>query len=119
MRTSEEPSEVFAINVIAAIPRAMSYLMYGRYFHVLGLFLIGLLLARTWIPKIRSNNISIPKLVIWFGVIGLITNFAYAVIKGTHGWISGFTEIGFIMGIIYHGGATIFALAICMLLVKL
>lgn len=119
MRTSNVPIQVFDINVLVAIPRPMSYLMYGRYFHVLGLFLIGILLARNWLPRIRDNKIPVPKLVIWFGGIGLIINFFYALIKSTHGWISGFSDIGFIMGIVYHSGATIFALAICMVVVKI
>ncbi|MBO6607645.1 DUF418 domain-containing protein [Psychroserpens sp.] len=118
MRTSEQASEVFAINVLSAIPRAMSYLMFGRYFHVLGLFLIGILLARIWLPKIRNKNITVSKTIIWFGIIGLIINFGYAFIKSNHGWPSGFSDIGFFMGVVYHSGATIFALAICMLILK-
>ncbi|NRA51800.1 MAG: DUF418 domain-containing protein, partial [Phaeodactylibacter sp.] len=43
MRTSDNALEVFSVNVLNAIPRPLSYLMYGRYFHVMGLFLIGLL----------------------------------------------------------------------------
>ncbi|MEM7039506.1 MAG: hypothetical protein AAF570_21205, partial [Bacteroidota bacterium] len=81
MRTSDVPSEVFAINVIHSIPRGMSYLMSGRYFHVLGLFLIGILLARHWLPKIRNKDISVPKSAIWLGGIGLIFSFGYALSK--------------------------------------
>ena len=44
MRTSDSALEVFSVNVLQAIPRPMSYLLSGRYFKVLGLFLIGLLL---------------------------------------------------------------------------
>ncbi|MEM7374835.1 MAG: DUF418 domain-containing protein [Bacteroidota bacterium] len=117
MRTSDNPLEVFHINIIVAIPRAMSYLMFGRYFHVMGLFLIGLLLARHWLPKIRNKDISVPRSAIWFGVIGLLTHIAYAIIKGQYGWASGFSEVGLLLGFIYHIGATVFALAISMLFV--
>lgn len=119
MRTSSSALEVFSVNVLYAIPRAMSYLMFGRYFHVMGLFLTGLLLARIWLPKIRGNEISVPNAAIWSGVVGLVTHFGYALIKGEYGWPSGFSEIGFILGVIYHIGATAFALAICMMVVYL
>ncbi len=119
MRTSSSPLEVFSVNVLYAIPRAMSYLMFGRYFHVMGLFLIGLVLTRVWLPKIRTNDIRIPKSTIWFGLIGLVTHLGYAIVKGSHGWPSAFSEIGLILGFIYHFGATVFALAICMLIVYL
>ncbi|MEM8888765.1 MAG: DUF418 domain-containing protein [Bacteroidota bacterium] len=112
MRTSDVPLEVFHINIVVAIPRAMSYLMYGRYFHVLGLFLIGLLLARQWLPKIRNKDISIPSIAIWFGGIGFIAHIGYAMIKGTYGSPSAFSEMGLLMGFVYHVGATFFALAI-------
>ena len=119
MRTSDSTLEVFSVNVIYAIPRAMSYLMFGRYFHVTGLFLIGLLLARIWLPKIRSKTISTPKAAIWLGVLGLVTHIGYAVVKSKYGWASGFSETGFLLGMIYHVGATAFALGICMVFLNL
>jgi len=119
MRTSDSVLEVFSVNVLYAIPRAMSYLMFGRYFHVMGLFLIGLLLARIWLPKIRNKDISVPNSTIWLGILGLVTHFGYAFIKTSYGWPSGFSEIGFLLGVVYHIGATAFALAICMLVVYL
>ncbi len=117
MRTSDVPVEVFSINVIHAIPRPMSYLMSGRYFHVLGLFLIGILLARHWLPRIRNRDISVPKSAIWLGVIGLICSFAYAVTKFVTG--SGFelNEIGIVQVIVYNIGSTSLALGIAMLFV--
>ncbi len=119
MRTSDSALEVFSVNVLYAIPRAMSYLMYGRYFHVMGLFLIGLLLARIWLPKIRNKDISVPRTVIWMGIIGLITHFGYALIKALYGLPSAFSEIGLLQGVIYHLGATVFALYLCMLVINL
>ncbi len=114
MRTSDSPIEVFSINVIKAIPRATSYLLTGRYFHVLGLFLIGLVLARQWLPRIRSNDISVPKGAIWFGVIGLICSFTYAYTKLVMG--SGFetNNMGIIQVIAYNIGSTSLALGIAM-----
>ena len=116
MRTSGSAHEVFSVNVLYAIPRAMSYLMFGRYFHVMGLFLIGLLLTRIWLPKIQNRNIAVPRAAIWFGIIGLVIHFGYAWIKGMYGWPSGFSKIGFLLGIIYHVGSTFFSLAICMMI---
>ncbi len=116
MRTSDTPIEVFSINVIKSIPRAMSYLMSGRYFHVLGLFLIGLLLARHWLPKLRNNEeITVPKSAIVLGVIGLAFSFAYALTKLVAG--SGFmlNDLGIFQVIVYNVGSTSLAIGIAML----
>ncbi len=117
MRTSDAVLEVFSVNVLQAIPRPMSYLMSGRYFQVLGLFLIGLLLARHWLPKIRNNDISVPTGAIWIGIIGLIASLGYALIKGAIGTPFALSEIGLIQGVIYHVGSTCLALGISMLLI--
>ncbi len=117
MRTSGSLLEVFSINVIHSIPRAMSYLMSGRYFHVLGLFLIGVLLARQWLPKIRNHKISVPKSAIWLGAIGLICSFAYAVTKLMTGAGFALNETGVIQVIVYNVGSTSLALGIAMLFV--
>ena len=117
MRTSDSPKEVFSVNVLYAIPRGMSYLMSGRYFHVLGLFLIGLLLARQWLPKIRNKDISVPRAAIWFGALGLVTHFGYAFIKAKIGAGFALNQIGFVLMLVYNVGATAFALAIAMLIV--
>ncbi len=115
MRTSDSALEVCAVNVLYAIPRAMSYLLSGRYFQVLGLFLIGILIARHWLPKIQKNEVSVPNSAIWIGVIGLITSFAYAVIKGMIGTPYALTEIGLLQALVYHVGSTSLALGIAML----
>ena len=117
MRTSDSVLEVFSVNILQAIPRPISYLMSGRYFQVLGLFLIGLLLARTWLTKIRSNDITVPMGSIWIGMIGLIASFGYALIKGAIGTPFALSEIGLVQGVIYHVGSTCLALGISMLLV--
>ena len=116
MRTSDSAWEVFSVNVLYAIPRPMSYLMSGRYFQVLGLFLIGLLLARYWLPRIRSNDISVPSAAVWVGVIGLVTSLGYAVIKGTIGTPFAVSEIGLIQAVVYHIGSTSLALGTSMLI---
>ncbi|MEM9921830.1 MAG: DUF418 domain-containing protein, partial [Bacteroidota bacterium] len=115
MRTSESAQEVFAINFLAAIPRAMSYLMSGRYFQVLGLFLIGLLLARHWLPRIRDNKVSVPRSAIWIGLIGLITSFGYAIIKAKIGTPFELSQTGLLQAVLYHLGSTSLALGIAML----
>ncbi len=119
MRTSDTPLEVLSVNVLYSIPRPMSYLMTGRYFHVLGLFLIGVLLARHWLPRIRNNDIAVPRLAIWFGVIGLVTHFGYAYIKGSIGSSFELNGMGAMLAIVYNVGATVFSLAIAMLFLHL
>ena len=119
MRTSASPAKVFSINVVHAIPRAMSYLVTGRYFHVLGLFLIGILLARQWLPKIRNHSISVSKSAIILGIIGLIFSFAYAVTKFIMGAGFALNELGIVQVIVYNAGSTSLALGIAMLLVYL
>ena len=115
MRVSDSALEVFSINVLHAIPRPMSYLMSGRYFKVLGLFLIGLLLARHWLPRIRDNDISVPRGAIWVGSIGLVASFGYAAIKGAIGTPFEVSEIGLVQAVVYHVGSTCLALGISML----
>ena len=117
MRTSDSALEVFCINVLKAIPRPMSYMLSGRYFQVLGLFLIGLLLARYWLPKIRNNDISVPRGAAWIGTIGLVASFGYAVIKGAIGTPFAVNSIGLFQGVIYHIGSTSLALGIAMLFI--
>lgn len=119
MRTSKTPIEVFSVNIVYAIPRFMSYLMTGRYFHVLGLFLIGILVARHWLPKIREHEISVPKITIWLGVIGLIFSLAYAVTKLIMGAGFALSEMGVLQVIVYNVGSTSLALAIAMLFVHI
>ena len=119
MRTSDSAFEVFAVNVLNAIPRAMSYLLSGRYFQVLGLFLIGILLARKWLPKIRNKDIEVPSSAIWIGTIGLICSFTYAVIKSMIGTPFALTKIGLFQGLVYHVGSSSLALGIAMLFVYL
>lgn len=119
MRTSAAAREVFAVNVLNSIPRAMSYLLSGRYFQVLGLFLIGILIARHWLPKIRNNDVSVPSIAIWIGIIGLVTSFAYAVIKGMIGTPYALTEIGLVQAVVYHVGSTSLALGIAILFLSM
>ncbi len=115
MRTSDSAIEVFSINVLKAIPRPMSYFLSGRYFKVLGLFLIGLLLARHWLPRIRKSDISVPPVAVWIGVIGLMASFGYAAIKGAIGTPFAVNEIGLVQAVVYHVGSTCLALGISML----
>jgi len=119
MRTSDSALEVCAVNILYAIPRAMSYLLSGRYFQVLGLFLIGILIARHWLPKIRNNQVSVPINAIWIGIIGLVASFAYAVIKGMIGTPYALTEIGLLQAVVYHVGSTSLALGIAMLFLSI
>lgn len=115
MRTSSNPVEVFCVNILNAIPRPMAYLQQGRNFKVLGLFLIGILLARHWLPKIRRGEITVPTGAVWLGVIGLILSFGYAWTKAV---IGGFklSGLGIWQAFFYHAGSTTLALGMSMLL---
>ncbi len=115
MRTSDAAVEVFHINVLKALPRPMSYLLSGRYFQVLGMFLIGLLLARHWLPKIRNNDISVPRGAIGLGVIGLLGGFGYAWTKFATGAYFDVNAFGLFQGLMNHVGSTSLALGIAML----
>ena len=117
MRTSSAPLEVLLINILKAIPRPISYLLSGRYFQVLGLFLIGLLLARQWLPKIRNNDISVPRGVIWFGILGLVSGLGYAWTKFVTGSYFDVDLMGLFQGLTNHVGSTSLALGISMLFV--
>ncbi|MEM8487100.1 MAG: DUF418 domain-containing protein [Bacteroidota bacterium] len=117
MRTSDAPVHVFLINVLKAIPRPMSYLLSGRYFQVLGLFLIGLLLARHWLPKLRNNDIAVPRAAVWIGGLGLVAGFGYAWTKFTTGSYFGVDPVGLLQGLTNHIGSTSLALGIAMLFV--
>lgn len=117
MRTSDAAVEVFHINVLKAIPRPMSYLLSGRYFQVLGLFLVGLLLARHWLPRIRNNDISVPRGAVWLGTIGLVAGFGYAWTKAVLGTPFEVNTVGLVQGLLNHVGSTSLALGIAMLFV--
>lgn len=118
MRTSTSFNEVFSINVLQAIPRPMSYLMSGRYFQVLGLFLIGVLLARHWLPRIRNYEVSVSRRAIGIGVVGLFASLGYALIKSSIGTPFAISEIGLLQAVIYHIGSTCMALGIAMLFIS-
>ena len=119
MRTSNNPIEVCHFNILAAIPRSMSYLLSGRYFHVMGLFLIGLVLARNWLPKIRQKDISVPRSAVLLGIIGLIFSFAYALTKWIMGTPFELSYMGIFQVVVYNIGSTSLALGIAMLFVYL
>lgn len=112
MRTADNARTVFSVNVLKAIPRPMSYLMSGRYFQVLGLFLIGIVLARDWLPKIQNNERSVPTTAIWIGGIGLLLSLVYAIIKAIIGTPFDLSITALIQGVIYHSGSTALALGI-------
>lgn len=118
LRTSEAAIEVFSVNVLQAIPRPMSYFMSGRYFQVLGLFLIGVLLAREWLPRIRNRNISISGRAITISIIGLISSLGYALIKGAIGTPFELSNIGLLQAVVYHVGSTCMALGIALLFIS-
>ncbi|MEL6533959.1 MAG: DUF418 domain-containing protein [Bacteroidota bacterium] len=118
MRTSVSAREVMLVNILYAIPRAMSYLLSGRYFQVLGLFLIGMLVARVWLPRIRHRDISVPKSAVILGIVGLVFSLAYAITKRVMGTPWELSEIGLMQALVYHVGSPSLALGIAMWLLS-
>jgi uncharacterized protein len=119
MRTSDSTAEVFTVNVLQALPRWMGYLQSGRYPEVLGMFLLGMLIARTWIPRVRRRELPIPKWVPYVGIAGLMASLGYAWIKGAIGTPFASTKLGLFQGLLYHTGAICLALGIGGAFVKL
>lgn len=112
MRTSDSVVEVFSINVLKAIERPMSYLITGRYVQVLGVFLLGVLIVRTWIEHIGNNRPLPVKYWLVPGIIGLIFNFGYACTKWVMGAPYALDTLGLIQALLYHIGAPCMALGI-------
>lgn len=112
MRVSSQWDQVFWINVLKAIPRPMSYLMTGRYFQVLGMFLCGVVAARRWLSGLGQGPWKPPKSARWIGALGLVTSLAYALIKGAIGSPFAVDEVGLIQALVYHVGAICLALGL-------
>ncbi len=111
MRTSGSVLEVFWVNVLNVIPRPMSYLLSGRYPQVLGLFLIGVYLARQ-LPAIATGRIALGSGVKCAFVVGLLCSLAYAWIKGATGTYYSLTPVGAVQAVVYHIGAPLLSMGI-------
>lgn len=111
MLTSSDAREVLAANVLGALQRPMSYLRSGRYFQVLGFFLLGLWLARSFLPLLRDGSPLPDRGWKICAVIGLGTNFPYAWIKYLTGTPFSADAIGLFQGLVYHIGSVTLALA--------
>lgn len=112
MRVSDSLREVFAVNALTALQRPMSYLQSGRVTEVLGMFLMGVLLGRTWFSKGKVGQ--------WFpfggwrrlGVVGTALSLVYALMKGAMGTSYSVDATGVVQGVFYHVGAITMALGI-------
>lgn len=118
MRTSDNAAQVFWINLLKAIPRPLSYLMTGRYFQVLGMFLIGVVIARRWLSGISDRSWRVPRAVYWVGGLGLCASFGYAWVKRAIGSPFAMDEVGLIQALVYHVGAVCLAIGISAVLLK-
>ena len=111
LRTSDNPVEVFFINIIKALGRPMSYLQTGRIPQVLGMFILGFYLMKSW--KIKNDETSeIIKNWRIFFVVGAIASFGYAWTKFEIGSPYALDTFGMYQAVIYHFGAPCFALGI-------
>lgn len=109
MRTSDNPKDVFFINIISALGRPMSYFMTGRPAQVLGMFVLGMYLIRLW--RLDETKELIKK---WrlFMLIGAPLSFGYAWTKLKIGTPYALDEFGMVQAIVYHISAPCFALGI-------
>ncbi|MEO0557204.1 MAG: DUF418 domain-containing protein [Bacteroidota bacterium] len=102
MRTSSDPREVLIINMLQAVKRPIGYLMTARYQQVLGIFVLGVIFARTLTPRIQGNE---PIPTRWWlvpGLIGLVFSFAYAWTKWATGSYFGLDAFGLLQAVVYH-----------------
>ena len=111
MRTSENPLEVFFINIIKATGRPMSYLQTGRIPQVLGMFLLGVYFIKSWRLKKYGSSALIKNWRIFFS-IGVVFSFGYAWTKLHIGTPYALDAFGMIQALIYHISAPCFALGI-------
>ncbi|MCC3861404.1 DUF418 domain-containing protein [Pseudemcibacter aquimaris] len=109
LRTSDNADEVFLINVLRAITRPIGYLMSARPAGVLGMFLLGMFLIKSWNDS--GNFGQLKKWPIFF-IIGCVTSFGYAWTKYVSGTPYALDDFGFIQSVIYNISAPCFALGI-------
>ena len=107
--TSPSAREVLAANAMGAMQRPMAYLQTGRIPQVLGQFLLGVLLARTLLPRLLRND-PLPRTWKLFAALGLIASFGYAWIKALTGSAFSLDGLGFLQGVVYHAGSTLLVL---------
>lgn len=109
MRTSDNFSEVFYINILKAIERPMGYFMTGRPAGVLGMFVLGIYLMKSW-----KHNEDKAFLVKWrlFFVSGLLLSLGYAWTKLVSGTPYALDRFGMLQAFIYHTSAPIFAVGL-------
>jgi len=82
----------------------------GRFFRVLGMFLIGLYISKNMIFDVAANRPLIRKTMIWGAIIGIPCNIALAMIMTTDAYES-LEPMGIIQPLAYAFGVP--ALALC------
>ena len=97
--------EVMMINILQAIKRPIGYLLSARYPQVLGIFILGVIFARTLIPRIRTNEAIPTRWWLVPGLIGLVFSFAYAWTKLVSGYYFSVDTTGLIQAVVLHIGA--------------
>lgn len=99
---SDSPKEVWMFNALGALQRPMSYLLSGRYFQVLGFFVLGLLLARTVLPLWRRGENLPAKLWVSSMILGLISGGLYGWTKAVSGSYYSTDLFGLFQGLVMH-----------------
>jgi uncharacterized protein len=106
-------------NFLNAVQRPMSYLQTGRLFQVLAQFLMGIWLVRFAFSTWQHHQLISRFALIWLGIIALMLNLIYAVIKYKTGFAFSLTPPGAIQSVVYHAGSTSLALIYFVLIAKL
>ena len=122
MRTSDKSEDVFFANLFASLLRPLSYLKTGRYFIVLAYFLIGIYLARKFIPMLKGDQpllLPTKKSILMLLIPALLFSAAYAWIKGIEGSPFLTSPLGVFQTFCQHLGAILLALAYIAILVKI
>lgn len=109
--TSEEPRDVWLMNLAGAMVRPGTYLQAGRPAKVLGLFLLGAWLAVNVLPRLPESRRQLRLTILAGGALGLIANIVYAQIKAETGSTFLLSRTGMLQTVAYHSGTTPLALA--------
>lgn len=104
--TSANAQDVWYANILAALQQPMNYLRSGRIPPVLGLFLLGVWLARYFLARLQAGYVLPKSLWLVNAAIGLACSFAYASIKAITGTAFSADAAGWLQGLVYHLGCT-------------
>mgnify|MGYP002784515313 CR=1 FL=1 len=104
-------ADYWAWNSAFAVARPGTYLQSGRPAKVLGLFLLGVWLAQTILPRLAAHRRALIATLVVGGVVGSIASADYASIKAATGSTFLPSAVGLRQTVAYTLGTTPLALA--------